>query len=68
MPGREFARYNAFAFRVDRVVRKHGDRTLARKVAILVDQWDAKGLRREVLLVICREGFRIEPDYGPYAG
>ncbi|UCG43295.1 MAG: hypothetical protein JSU73_01360 [candidate division WOR-3 bacterium] len=64
VPGSEFVRYNSFAFRVDRVVRKQGDRTLAMEVANLVDQWDAKGLRREVLLAICRDGFRIEPDYG----
>jgi hypothetical protein len=68
VPGREFVRYNAFAFRVDRVVRRHADRTLAIEVANLVDQWEAKGLRRDVLLTICRDWFGVEPDYGPYAG
>ena len=68
VPGRDFVKYSAFAFRVDRVARKYGDRTLAMEVANLVDESEAMGLRRDVLLAICRDGFRVEPDYGPYAG
>ena len=68
VPGRDFVKYSAFAFRVDRVARKYGDRTLAMEVANLVDESEAMGLRRDVLLSICRDGFRVEPDYGTPAG
>lgn len=55
IPGREFIRYNAFAYRVDRLARRRGGKSLQMAIADLVDRYEARGLDQRVLVTI-RDG------------
>jgi hypothetical protein len=67
-PLRDFIRYNAFAFRLDRAARRYTRRSLNMAASNFVDEWEEKGLDRDMLLAICFELFHITPDHTPPAG
>jgi hypothetical protein len=52
IPGREFIRYNAFAYRVDRYCRGFSGPSLNRAVSGIIDEFESKGLARPILLSI----------------
>jgi hypothetical protein len=60
VPMREFVRYNAFAYKVGAIARKRTRLTLRRMVLDEVDQYEAKGLDRAVLLDIARDLAGVE--------
>ncbi len=60
VPLKQFIRYNAFAFRLDKLKRNYGEKTLERAAFDLVDLYEAKSLNREVLLHLCHEVADIE--------
>ena len=57
---KQFIRYNAFAFRLDKLKRNYGEKTLKKTALDLVDLYEAKGLNRKVLLALCREVAEVE--------
>jgi hypothetical protein len=54
VPLKEFIRYNAFAYRLSKRARRYSGKTLRLVALDLVDQWEAKGQNRGVLLAIAR--------------
>jgi hypothetical protein len=56
----ELVRYNAFAYKVGAIARKRTKQTLRRMVLDRVDQYEAKGLDRAVLLDISKELAGVE--------
>ncbi len=59
-PMTEFVRYNAFAYKIGSLARKYGKETLRMTVLDRVDQYEAKGLNRKVLLDLCRETAHVD--------
>ena len=59
IPGREFIRYNAFAYRVDRYCRNFSGPSLNRAVSGIIDEFESKGLDRDFLDEIVRVLFDI---------
>ncbi len=52
VPLKNFIRYNAFAYRLSKRARRYSGKTLKMAALDLVDQWQAKGQDRKVLLAI----------------
>ena len=59
IPGREFIRYNAFAYRVDRYCRGFSGPSLDRAVSGIIDEFESKGLARPTLLAIASALFDL---------
>ena len=59
IPGREFIRYNAFAYRVDRYCRNFSGPSLDRAVSGILDEFESKGRARDVLAAIVLTLFGI---------
>ncbi|MCX6841690.1 MAG: hypothetical protein NTX53_05350, partial [candidate division WOR-3 bacterium] len=59
IPGREFIRYNAFAYRVDRYCRSFSGPSLNRAVSGILDEFESKGLARDFLAEIVLTLFGI---------
>ena len=63
IPGREFVRYNAFAYQMDKRQRRHGGKTLETARKDLLDLWTAKGLNPTVLSALADNLSRLPiPD------
>ncbi|GEM_PF-663445 len=59
IPGREFIRYNAFAYRVDRYCRGFSGPSLNRAVSGIIDEFETKGRARPTLLAIASTLFDL---------
>ena len=59
IPGREFIRYNAFAYRVDRYCRNFSCPSLTRAVSGIIDEFESKGLAYPTLLAIAATLFNL---------
>ena len=59
IPGREFIRYNAFAYHVDRYCRGFSGPALNLAVSYIIAEFESKGLARDVLAEIARVLFDI---------
>ena len=59
IPGREFIRYNAFAYRVDRYCRSFSGPSLNRAVSGIIDEFESKGLDGEALRTIAATLFGV---------
>jgi hypothetical protein len=59
IPGREFIRYNAFAYRVDRYCRGFSGPSLSRAVSGIIDEFESKGLDGETLRTIVATLFGV---------
>ena len=58
----QFIPYRNFGLHVDKLTRKHSGRTLRNLVTAAVYYWSSYGLRRKVLVDICRQLFGLEMD------
>lgn len=58
----QFIPYRNFGLHVDKLTRKHSGRTLRNLVTAAVEYWSSYGLRRKVLVDICRRLFGFEMD------
>jgi hypothetical protein len=59
IPGREFIRYNAFAYRVDRYCRGFSGPSLNRAVSGIIDEFESKGLDGDTLRAIAATVFGV---------
>ncbi|MCX6841954.1 MAG: hypothetical protein NTX53_06735, partial [candidate division WOR-3 bacterium] len=59
IPGREFIRYNAFAYRVGRYCRGFSGPSLNRAVSGILDEFESKGLDRPTLFAIASVLFNL---------
>jgi hypothetical protein len=59
IPGREFIRYNAFAYKFGRCCRSSSDASLSPAVSYIIAESECKGLNHDVLVEIARVLFDI---------
>jgi hypothetical protein len=59
IPGREFIRYNAFAYRLDRYCRRYTQKSLDMAAAGIVDEFEGEGLDRDTLIAIAATIFGL---------
>lgn len=55
VPMRLFVRYNAFAYKLDRLKRTYTAKMLEQTALDLMDRYEARGLGRRVLIALCRK-------------
>jgi len=58
-PGREFIRYNAFAYRVGRYCRNFSGPSLDRAVSVIIDEFESKGLDGDTLRTVAATLFGV---------